>query len=85
MPQKCSVPGCSSAAEYRVMLYDFYPRIADVFIQQDHTCPFICREHADKNERDAHGERRPRGSVGYPYTNQEGAQGFTIYLPLREV
>lgn len=81
---KCRVEGCDSDASFEVILYDFYPfRRGDVFFEQDFTCPFICAVHASENEQQAEGERRPRGVVHYPYTNRGGAQGFTIYIPLR--
>jgi hypothetical protein len=35
-----------------------------------------------ENERLAKGVRKPCGDVAYPYTNQQGAQGFTMYQPL---
>lgn len=81
---KCMVEGCDGNATFEVILYDFYPyRVGDVFFQQDFTCPFICAGHATENESKAVGERRPRGRVQYPYTNQHRAQGFTIYRYLQ--
>ena len=80
--EKCRVEGCNEPAVYEVMLYDFYPRIGDVFFERDCTCPFICRKHADENEACAQGTRVPRGNVVYPYTNRNRAQGFTIHRPL---
>jgi hypothetical protein len=81
---KCRVPGCGGDAELEVLLYDFYPHEGTAFMEQDHTCPFICRAHARENERNARGERKPRGEVTYPFTNQQGAQGFTIYRELED-
>ena len=77
----CNVPNCNSEADYEVVLYDVY-HDGEVFFERDTTCSFICARHAAENEREAKGERRPRGIVDYPYTNQHGAQGFTIYKPL---
>ena len=82
---KCSVPDCDHDAEYRVILYDFYPELHDheaVFFETDYTCPGICSMHAAENEQRAIGIRETRGFVKYPYTNQYQAQGFTIYVPI---
>jgi hypothetical protein len=81
----CSAEGCNRPADYRVMLYDFYTHNGELFIEQDHTCPFICSGHASENELKARGEREPRGMTEYPFTNQHGAQGFTIYLPMEKI
>ena len=35
-----------------------------------------------KNTREGTPNRRSRGSVHYPYTNKNSAQGFTIYRPI---
>jgi hypothetical protein len=78
----CSVKGCQRKAEYRVILYDAYVEMEDIFFEQDYTCPFICRYHMAENERQAKGERKPRGDVLYPYTNRKEAPGFTIFQPL---
>jgi len=80
--EKCSVDGCDKPAAYRVILYDFYPHNGDSFWEQDFTCPFICTAHAIENEKTADGERKPRGFVRYRYTNQQAAQGFSIYEPI---
>lgn len=82
--KKCSVQNCKKKADYRVMLYDVYlpPCETSVFIEQDHTCPFICANHMAENEKKAEGTREARGFVSYPYTNKHLALGFTIYLPL---
>jgi hypothetical protein len=81
MGQECKVEGCDSPATLEVILYDFYSSLsgAKIFFEQDKTCPYICDQHAIENEKKAEGERKPRGHVSYPYTNQHGAQGFTIY------
>jgi hypothetical protein len=79
---ECSVPECTKEAAYEVIIYDFYPHNGHVYFEQDLTCPYICTEHAMKNERDARGERKPRGLVIYPYTNQLDPLGLTIYKPL---
>jgi len=77
------VPGCNRPAELEVILYDFYLNDGgEVFSEQDSTCPYICAEHAVKNEKQAEGVREPRGSVIYPYTNQNEVNGFTIYRPV---
>jgi hypothetical protein len=81
--EKCRVEGCKRRAEYEVILYDVYPYYGEVFFQRDFTCPFLCSEHVARNEGRAVGVREPRGYVCYPYTNREGAQGFTIYRPLK--
>jgi hypothetical protein len=78
----CCVKGCNEQAVFQVILYDFYPHDGELFSEKDITCPFICTGHAIENEQSAKGERKPRGSVDYQYTNQHGAQGFTIYQPI---
>lgn len=80
MSKKCSVKGCNQQAVAEVILYDTYGD-GTVFFEQDHTCPFICEHHLIENEEQATGERKPRGYMVYPYTNQEKALGFTIYRP----
>ena len=35
-----------------------------------------------ENSREGPPNRRPRGSVHYPHTNKNRAQGFTIYRPI---
>jgi len=80
---KCSVQGCGADATCEVILYDVYTHDGTVFFEQDFTCPHLCAEHVAENEKKAQGERRPRGEVNYPYSNQQAAQGFTIYRPLR--
>jgi hypothetical protein len=62
-------------------VYDLRPT-GTVFFERDFTCPFLCAGHMIENEKKARGVRKPRGSVSYPYSNKEGAQGFTIYRPL---
>ena len=83
----CSAEGCHNAAEYEVVLYDFYDfhENPETFYEQDYTCPFLCQEHLDLNEKNAEGERRPRGTVYYPYTNKHRAQGYSKYNPIKEV
>lgn len=78
----CSVEGCQREAEYKVILYDVYTDIEEVFFEQDITCPFICAHHMTENEELARGIRRPRGDIDYPYTNRDQALGFTIYQPV---
>lgn len=82
---KCSVKECGNLADYEVVLYDYYDYAKETFYEQDYTCPFICQSHLEENETKAEGERRPRGVVYYPYTNQDRAQGYSKYNPLKEV
>ena len=77
---KCHV--CDNKAFAEVLLFDVYLKYDDVFLERDYTCPFLCRKHVIENEDKAQGIREPRGSVTYPYSNQHGAQGFTVYRPL---
>ena len=79
----CSVEGCNRPVDFEVILYDEYDN-GVVFYEQDFTCPFLCQFHRDENEKNAVGERVPRGCVEYPYTNGEGAQGYTKYIPIKE-
>jgi len=81
--EKCNIRGCKKPAEFEVFLYDVYLHAEDVFFQRDFTCPFLCGEHMAENEQYASGIRAPREHVRYPYSNQEDAQGFTIYRPLK--
>ncbi len=82
----CSVAGCLHPAEFEVYLYDFYPEpLNEQFFEQDFTCPYLCHAHMDENEVGAVGERKPRGYVSYPYSNQGHAQGYTTYAPLSTV
>ena len=78
----CCVEGCRNDATCEVILFDVYIPGGEVFFESDCTCPFLCAEHLVENEKGAQGERRPRGEVKYPHTNQNGAQGFTVYRPL---
>jgi hypothetical protein len=82
--QQCSVTGCVRPADYEVYLYDYYPSQNEEFFEQDYTCPFLCDEHMEQNEREAEGERKPRGFVRYPFSNQNFAQGYTTYAPLSD-
>lgn len=81
---KCSVSGCGKNAYVEVRLYDVYlaPYAPEVFDERDSTCPYLCGKHLNENEKQARGERKPRGDVQYPYTNKHGAQGFTVYRVL---
>jgi hypothetical protein len=79
----CSVDGCTTPAEVEVILYDVYlADLREVYFQRDRTCPYLCAEHMAENEAGCVGERKPRGRTVYPFTNRNGAQGFTIYRPL---
>jgi hypothetical protein len=82
--ENCGILGCNKPADFEVILYDVYVRAGHVFFQRDVTCPFLCSEHMSENENHASGIRAPRQHVRYPYSNQNGAQGFTIYRPLTE-
>lgn len=55
------------------------------FFEQDYTCPFLCSNHMEENEREAEGERAPRGFVGYPFSNKCRAQGYTKYAPISDI
>jgi hypothetical protein len=80
---QCAVDGCIAPAHVEVRLFDVYlHHVPEVFDQQDQTCPFLCADHLRVNEEKAQGERRPRGSVIYPYTNRGRAQGFSTYREL---
>lgn len=83
--QQCSVIGCPRPADYEVYLYDFYSFQSEEFFEQDYTCPFLCNEHMEQNEREAEGERKPRGFVRYPFSKQNFAQGYTTYAPLSDI
>jgi len=78
----CAATGCEANATVEVILYDIYEHNGEVFFKRDKTCPYLCNQHVQANESGAQGERRPRGRVTYPYSNQDRAQGFTIYRPL---
>lgn len=81
----CSVGGCNKYPYVEVILYDFYEVVHETFYEQDYTCPFLCAEHMQINEDKAIGSRVPRGNVHYPYTNKDGAQGFSKYNPLEDI
>lgn len=81
----CSVPGCTHSAEYEVYLYDYYDSMNEEFFEQDFTCPFVCEKHMNENELRIDGERQPRASPRYPYTNRQWAQGYTKYKPISEI
>ena len=81
----CSVEHCTRLPDYEVVLYDYYAFMNETFYEQDYTCPFICQNHMEENERTAKGERRPRGNCIYLYTNRGGAQGYAKYNPIKEI
>ncbi len=81
----CSVGNCNNLAEYEVVLYDYYSHLSQTFYEQDLTCPFLCQKHLDENEQQAIGERRPRGTVLYPFTNGHKAQGYSKYNPIKSI
>jgi hypothetical protein len=82
--RQCQVAGCTCDADYEVFRYDYHTRPGQTgpHLTQDQTCLFICRGHAEENEQLAQGERQPRGTMEYPYTNLSHAPGFTIYRPM---
>lgn len=85
----CRKPGCTRPADFEVYLYDWYPTYSEdapeEFFEQDYTCPYLCKVHANENEWRAQGKRLPRGYVQYPFTNRNGAQGYTKYAPLSKL
>jgi len=82
MHPRCCIPGCGLLAAVEVFLYDVYPEEQMLFFEQDMTCPYLCWSHLAENEEEAQGERKPRGYVQYPYTNRQGALGWSIYREL---
>ncbi|MEQ7050725.1 restriction endonuclease [Paenibacillaceae sp. P-4] len=81
----CSVDACSEIADYEVFLYDYYaPPINQEFMAQDFTCPYLCEHHMNENEKHSKGKKVPRGSVIYPYTNKNQAQGYSKYIPINK-
>ncbi|SFS82869.1 restriction endonuclease [Paenibacillus sp. 453mf] len=81
----CYIDGCLQVADYEVYLYDYYaPPINQEFMELDFTCPYLCEHHMSENERQAIGKRVPRGSVTYPYSNKNRAQGYTKYIPINK-
>lgn len=81
---RCAVSGCTSDAVVEARLFDVYqlPESVRVFDEQDRTCPYLCGDHLILNERGAQGTRLPREVTGYPFTNQNRAQGVTVYRRL---
>lgn len=85
---RCAVEGCDLRPDYIVLLFDQYNN-GGVVLKQDSKCPFLCEKHMQENERgignEGSGERRyPRdGSGYYPYSLQNGGQGFTKYYPIK--
>ena len=49
----CSVKDCGKKADVRVILYDVYRDVPDVFFEQDYTCQFLCFSHMAQNEAGA--------------------------------
>ncbi len=82
---KCSVQNCQKTANYLVLLVDYYAENGDFFVEIDKTCPLLCTEHKDENEKQAQGERKARMTMSYPYTIQEDAQGITEYISLKTI
>lgn len=81
----CSVSECAETPFVEVILYDYYDFAKETFYQQHYICPFLCEKHMNINEEKAVGERMPRGIVQYPYSNKDGAQGFSKYMPLKDL
>lgn len=82
---KCAIQGCTNSAEFEVYLYDYYASpINKEFMEQDFTCPYLCEDHMNLNETLAIGKKEPRGTVSYPYSNKNKAQGYTKYIPIRK-
>ncbi len=77
----CSVEGCHNPATFEVLLYDEY-RNGEVFEEIDFTCPLLCDDHKKENEAGADGPQTPRRVTSYPFTNRQGAQGFSKYRRL---
>jgi hypothetical protein len=65
-----------------VVLYDFEPIGGAIRFEADLSCPYLCREHASDNEAQARGDRGTHGRVLYPYTNQAGEHGMSLYLDM---
>jgi hypothetical protein len=82
--EKCNIHGCKKPAEFEVLHYDVYVHDKHVFLERDFTCPFLYGGHMAENEAHVCGIRATRERVRYPYSNQKGAQGFTIYRPLKD-
>jgi hypothetical protein len=78
----CCVKGCTTPAEYKVMLADDHGyRIH--FYEHDSSCRFMCRAHAEENEAESTGLGRSRR---YPYTKhgfrRRRTTGWTVYESL---
>ena len=88
---KCSVTDCKNEAEYEVFFYDVYLHVGqvDVLNEQHESCPYLCQQHLNENERGAQTDlgderlRRYRGGVQYPHAKSAGL-GFCIYKPLEK-
>jgi hypothetical protein len=85
----CSVSGCSEEAKYEVIFYDVYLDLpdVDVFYERHESCPYLCQQHLNENERELETDldnrkcREYRGMLTYRHTQSHG-QGFVIYRPL---
>ncbi len=66
-----------------MFLYDVYSD-GEVFEEQDITCPYLCEAHRVENEVSRIGSELPRSITRYIYSNQNGAQGYTIYKSIEE-
>ena len=78
----CAFSPSPSLADHRVLLYAFDTIGGAIRFEPDLSCPYLCREHAADNEQRARGERGTDVRVVYPYTNQGGEHGLSIYLDL---
>lgn len=50
---RCAAEGCDRDAHVEVILYDIYELpggTAEVFLEQDFTCPYLCSNHLHENE-----------------------------------
>lgn len=80
--QYCEAEDCNNHADYAVFLYDMYAHNNEEFLEHDYTCGYLCENHMIENENSCLGERKPRSSLSYKYSNKQGAQGYSKYLPL---
>jgi hypothetical protein len=80
---KCAVQGCDELAAVEVILYDIYElsiRTAEVFFEQDYTCPYLCTHHLFENERGAIRDWSPLEPPSGPVSLQEIRE--TLVLPI---
>lgn len=82
---KCSVREFKNNADYLVLLIDYYADTEEFFVEIDNTCPLLCNVYKTVNEQQAQGVSKARGTVEYPYSNRNCAQGVTMYRPLLQI